>query len=98
MRDSRSLDELREVAPELPTLDEALVFLAGRDVAVHVDLKLTTRLDEVADALARYGLSERAIMSSFHLASLAAVAVHAPRVPIACRCRSIERFTFGRDR
>jgi glycerophosphoryl diester phosphodiesterase len=86
----RSLDELREVAPELPTLDEALAFLAGRDVALHVDLKLTTRLDEVAAALARYGLSERAVMSSFHLASLAAVAVHAPRIPIG--------FTYPEDR
>lgn len=86
----RSLDELREVAPELPTLDEALAFLAGRDVALHVDLKLTTRLDEVAEALARYGLSERAVMSSFHLASLAAVAVHAPQIPIG--------FTYPEDR
>jgi len=31
----RSLDELRELAPELPTLDEALDFLAGRHVALH---------------------------------------------------------------
>lgn len=86
----RSLDELREVAPELPTLDEALAFLTGREVALHVDLKLTTRLDEVDDALARHGLSERAVVSSFHLASLAAVAVRAPRLPIG--------FTYPEDR
>jgi glycerophosphoryl diester phosphodiesterase len=85
-----SLEELREVAPELPTLDEALAFLAGRDVGLHVDLKLTTRLGEVADALARNGLSERAVVSSFHLASLAAFADHAPRVPIG--------FTYPEDR
>jgi len=86
----RSLDELRELAPELPTLDEALAFLAGRDVVLHVDLKLTTRLDEVADALARHRLSERAVVSSFHLASLAAFTDRAPRIPIG--------FTYPEDR
>jgi len=86
----RSLDELRDVAPELPTLDEALVFLAEHDVDLHVDLKLTTRLDEVADALARHGLAERAVVSSFHLASLAALAARAPRIPIG--------FTYPEDR
>ena len=39
--------------------------------ALHVDLKLTTRLDEVADALVRHGLAERAVVSSFHRESLA---------------------------
>jgi glycerophosphoryl diester phosphodiesterase len=86
----RSLEELREVAPELPTLDDALAFLAGRDVGLHVDLKLTTRLDELADALARHGLAERAVVSSFHLESLAAFALRAPRIPIG--------FTYPEDR
>jgi glycerophosphoryl diester phosphodiesterase len=86
----RSLDELRQVAPELPTLDEALAFLAGRDVGVHLDLKLTTRLDEVADALARHGLGERAVVSSSHLQSLAAFALYDPGIPIG--------FTFPEDR
>ena len=55
----RSLAELREVAPALPTLDEALAFFADRpEVAVHVDLKLTERLDELAAALERHGLVE----------------------------------------
>ena len=56
----RSLDELREVAPELPTLDEALAFLAAHDVGLHVDLKLTRRLDEVADG-ARAARAGRAV-------------------------------------
>jgi len=86
----RSLEELREVAPDLPTLDEALEFLAGHDVALHVDLKLTTRLDELAGALARAGLSERAVVSSFHLPSLAAFAACAPEIPIG--------FTYPEDR
>jgi glycerophosphoryl diester phosphodiesterase len=86
----RSLAELRKVAPELPTLDDALEFLAGRDVGVHVDLKLTTRLDEVADGLLRHGLSERAVVSSFHLESLAAFSGAAPGIPIG--------FTYPEDR
>lgn len=87
----RSLAELRRVAPELPTFDEALAFLAERpEVLVHVDLKLTTRLDEVAAAVDRHGLLERTIVSSFHLPSLAALAEHAPQVHIG--------FTYPEDR
>src|SRR5687768_1986868 len=75
----RSLAELREVAPDVPTLDEALDFLAGRpEVIVHADLKLTERLEEVAAALERHDLSPRAVVSSFQRASLAAVARVAP--------------------
>ncbi len=79
----RSLAELREHAPELPTLDEALAYLAERpELLVHVDLKLTTRLDEVAAALSRHDLEQRTVASSFHRASLAELARHAPRVRI----------------
>ena len=89
---SRSLDRLREVAPELPTLDEALAFFADEAprVGLHVDLKLTTRLDELADALRRFGVEQRTVVSSFHAASLRAVARHAPRVRIG--------FTYPEDR
>ena len=86
----RSLEELREVAPGLPTLDDALSFLAERDVAVHVDLKLTTRLDEVAHALVRHGLADRSVVSSFHSESLADVRASAPHVRIG--------FTYPEDR
>ena len=86
----RSLAELRELAPELPTLDEALGLLAERDVGVHVDLKLTTRLDEVAEALRRHGLVSRAVVSSFHLETLHAVAAAAAEVRIG--------FTYPEDR
>ena len=81
---------LAELGPEPATLDEALEFLAGRDVDLHVDLKLTTRLDEVAGAIVRHGLAERAVVSSFHVASLVAFAGHAPQVPIG--------FTYPEDR
>ena len=79
-----------EVGPEPPTLDEALAFLAPHDVGVHVDLKLTERLDEVVDALERHALVERAVVSGFHLPSLLAVAERGPDVRIG--------FTYPEDR
>jgi len=81
---SRSLEELREVAPELPTLDEALAFFVDEapHVGLHVDLKLRTRLDELAAALERYGLSSRAVVSSTHRPSLRAVAHSSQKVRI----------------
>jgi glycerophosphoryl diester phosphodiesterase len=81
---------LAELGPEPPTLDEALEFLAARDVGVHVDLKLTTRLDEVADALHRHDLVGRAVVSSFHLPSLRAIAAASTDVRIG--------FTYPEDR
>ena len=81
---------LAELAPNPATLDDALDYLAGRDVALHVDLKLTTRLDELAVALERHGVAERAVVSSFHVPSLQALAAHAPQLPIG--------FTYPEDR
>ena len=87
-----TFDELREVAPELPTLDEALAFFADEAPAVglHVDLKLQTRLDELAAALRRFDLDERTVVSSYHVPSLHALAREAPRVRIG--------FTYPEDR
>ncbi len=81
---------LAELGPEPATLDEVLAFLAGRDIDLHVDLKLSTRLDELAGALVQHGLAERAVVSSFHLPSLAAFAGAAPQIPIG--------FTYPEDR
>ena len=81
---------LAELPEDPATLDEALAFLAARDVALHVDLKLTTRLDEVANALERHGLIQRSVVSSFHLPSLRAVAAHPVPVQIG--------FTYPEDR
>jgi glycerophosphoryl diester phosphodiesterase len=81
---------LAELGTDPATLDAALDYLAGRDVALHVDLKLTTRLDEVVVALDRHGVAGRAVVSSFHLPSLHAVASHAPHIPIG--------FTYPEDR
>ena len=89
---ARSLGELREVAPELPTFDEALAFFADEapDVGLHVDLKLTTRFDELCAALERFGVVERTVVSSTHAASLREVARRAPSVRVG--------FTFPEDR
>jgi len=76
----RSLEELREVAPELPTLDEALAFFVDEapEVGLHVDLKLRTRLDELGASLERHGLSSRSVVSGTHRQSLQALARAAP--------------------
>lgn len=88
----RSLAELRDVAPDLPTLEEALAFFAEEapEVGLHVDLKLRTRLDELAGALERFGLASRTVVSAFHMARLRAVARASPRVRIG--------FTYPEDR
>jgi glycerophosphoryl diester phosphodiesterase len=52
-------------ATGLPTLDEALAFLAGTDAGVHLDLKARGAGSAVADALRRHGLVERTLVSSF---------------------------------
>ncbi len=77
-----SLGELRAVAPEVPTLDEALAFFVDEapKVGLHVDLKLRTRLDEVARAITRHGLEARTVVSGVHGPSLQAIAWAAPRI------------------
>jgi glycerophosphoryl diester phosphodiesterase len=79
-----SLAELRDVAPELPTLDDALAFFVDEapEVGLHVDLKLANRLDELASGLRRFGVDRRTVVSSFHVPSLTAVARAAPTVRI----------------
>jgi glycerophosphoryl diester phosphodiesterase len=52
-------------ASGLPTLDEALGFLAGTDAGVHLDLKARGAGSAVADALRRHKLAERTLVSSF---------------------------------
>jgi glycerophosphoryl diester phosphodiesterase len=88
----RTLDELREVAPDLPTFAEALAFFADEapTIGLHVDLKLHARLDEVAVAIERHGLESRTVVSSFHVDSLRALARYSPRVRIG--------FTYPEDR
>lgn len=76
-----SLTALREVAPELPTLDEALEFLAPRPVGVQVDVKAAGHERPIAEALRRHALLERSFASTSSLPALAALAVAEPRLP-----------------
>ncbi len=59
------LPALRELAPELPTLEQALEFFASTCVGVQADVKCARHGREVARALRRHGLVERAVASSF---------------------------------
>ncbi len=79
-----SLAELHDVAPEVPTVDDALAFFVDEapDVGLHVDLKLRTRLDELAAAIVRHGLTHRTVVSGVHPESLRAVARGAPGVTV----------------
>jgi glycerophosphoryl diester phosphodiesterase len=81
---SLSLDALREVAPNVPTLDEALAFFTDEapDTGLHVDLKLKSRLDELAAAIRRHGLDDRTVVSGHHVPSLRAVARASSRIRI----------------
>jgi glycerophosphoryl diester phosphodiesterase len=65
-----SLDELRRAAPDVPVLDEALAFFAATDVGLHLDVKCHRHGGEVAAALRRHGLVDRAVASSFWLRAL----------------------------
>jgi glycerophosphoryl diester phosphodiesterase len=82
---SQSLSELRRLAPELPTLDEALSFLAGRapHVGLHVDLKATGFESALVEALRRHEAVGRALVSSAWHDSLRAVGALEPRVRLA---------------
>jgi len=62
------LDDVRAVAPELPSLDEALAFFVDEapGIGVHVDLKDGGAADTLLAALRGYDLVERTIVSSFH--------------------------------
>lgn len=79
--DAETLTELRALAPDLPTLDEACAWLAGQDVAVQIDVKWVGYEAGVVAALRRHRLVERALVSSFFAASLREVARIEPALP-----------------
>lgn len=88
----RSLAELRELAPELPTFDEVLEWFAGEDegLGAHVDLKLRTRMGEVAAAIGRHGLGDRAVVSTHYGDDLREIARTSPAIRLG--------FTYPEDR
>ena len=71
-----TLAGLRQLCPELPTLDEALAFFVDEapEVGAHVDLKVRGREEDVARALRRFGLRERSLVSTFSFRSVRAIA------------------------
>lgn len=76
---TQTIDVLRRFAPELPTLDEALAFLAERpNVGIHLDLKTYAQGREIAECVRRHGVLERTFVSSHRWASLRDIAAHAP--------------------
>ena len=76
------LVELREFAPELPTLDEALEFFATTEVGLHADVKSPRHGREIAVALRRHGLVERAVASSFWTPALRDLRSEEPRLAV----------------
>jgi glycerophosphoryl diester phosphodiesterase len=59
-----TLAELRQVAPELPTLEEALALLAAGEAGVQLDVKQPGYERALVEAVRRHGLVERALVSS----------------------------------
>lgn len=76
------LPELREVAPELPTLEQALEFFASAAVGLHADVKSARHGHEIAAALRRHGLVERAVASSFWMQALRDLRKEEPRLAV----------------
>jgi glycerophosphoryl diester phosphodiesterase len=62
----------------LPTLDEALAFLAATEAGVHLDLKAAGAEEVVAEALRHHGLVERTVVSSFRAETLRGLAAAEP--------------------
>ena len=93
----RTLEALRRVAPELPTLDEALAYFAERlpGVGLQVDLKLPGVEAAVVEALRRHGVLERSWVSGSDAPSLRRVAAIEPALP---RSYTLPRDRFGISR
>lgn len=87
-----TLDALREFAPELPTLEDALRFFTdeAKEVGVHLDLKSVGVEHEVVDALVSHGLAERTLITSARLEVVQRLALLDPRIRIG--------FSFPEDR
>ena len=88
----RSLDSLRLVAPNLPTLNDALGYCAAElpGVGLQLDLKRRGIEPAVVDALRRHEVLERAWVSGFDLQALRLLAELEPALPRA--------YTLPRDR
>lgn len=61
-----TLDQLRTLAPEICTLEEALDVLSGMEGEIHLELKLTADAAKCVAAVAERGLQDRTLFFSFH--------------------------------
>jgi len=93
----RTLDGLRRVAPDLPTLDEALAFCAERlpGIGLQVDLKRRGIEAGVVEALRRHEVLERSWVSGFDAVALRRVSELEPELP---RSYTLPRDRFGISR
>jgi glycerophosphoryl diester phosphodiesterase len=87
-----SLEGLRRVAPELPTLDEALAFCAERlpGAGLQLDVKRRGIEAQVVEAVRRHAVLDRSWVSTFDAASLRRLDELEPDLP--------RSFTLPRDR
>ena len=69
------------LARDAPTLEEGLELAGQHGLAVQLDIKLPGAEREIAAALRRHDLLERAFVSSFALATLEAFAREEPMLP-----------------
>ena len=79
---AQSLESLREVCPDVPTLDEALAFFVDEagQVGLHLDLKIRRTEDDVVARLRQFDLRERSFVSSFHFRTVRRLARIEPRI------------------
>jgi glycerophosphoryl diester phosphodiesterase len=91
---SRDLAGLRQVARDLPTLDEALAFCADRlpGIGLQLDLKRLGIEAATVDALRRHGVLDRSWISTFDARSLRRLAELEPTLP---RSYTLPRDRFG---
>jgi glycerophosphoryl diester phosphodiesterase len=90
----RDLSTLRDVAPGLPTLDEALAFCAGSlpGTGLQIDLKRRGIEQAVVEAIRRHGVLDRSWVSTFDVASLRRMAELERELP---RSYTLPRDRFG---
>ena len=91
---SRNLEGLRRVAPDLPTLDEALAYCAERlpGVGLQLDLKRVGIEAATVAAVRRHGVLDRSWVSTFDARSLQRLAELEPDLP---RSYTLPRDRFG---
>lgn len=75
---NETLAELRRVCPELPTLGDALAFIAGTSAEVQLDLKWHGYERAVVEAVKQHGLVGRTLVSSCFADSLREVGALEP--------------------